>query len=1279
MPHPLKLKIGALRRRARQLLVAHGLACATAVAAAVVMLAALGDYYFRYEETGIRVASTLAVALVVGWCVWRYLIPAVRFPLDDIFLARRVEQKFPELHERLAGAVAFLKIPDDALRAGSIQLRKTVIHETTQDALPLPFGTVFRRKPIVYAVGSAVFVCIAAAALWATHPELARIASLRLLNPWGDDAWPQTNHLKVVDPVEQVAFGHRFRVDVVDEHDADVEGDVVVFFRRLNDDSSAAERVVMRPDGRGWTAERAKSTYDFAYRAVGGDDRSMSWREVRVVEAPELQQVRWKVNYPPYARWNAFDTGPKPADQVLLSAPVPAGSTLEVWARSNKPLRSAQLKIDGAEPLTAKLDDDKRGFSLTSAGGNTWQVAKSQSYRWELVGDDGFIGGDEFRREISVEPDPAPWVKLPKPIAAPEDPRGDVYVTPEAVVAVQVHAGDAFAVRPGIALREIVLRYNRSDESDEPDRTIALHAGPAKLEPAEADAPPHLREEETRTIDYSWDLKPLALKPGTVLTLFAAASDYQPQERTSDSRRLRIVGSDEFLERLNERQRALHAELNKLRTKQAAALDQVEKAAKQFRPDTPPADDKQAEERRRALIDAVGLQRDIATGLGLRRDDKGRQIDRPENALPESDAGMPPIAQPESFRREGIEGRVASMLEDLKANRIDNREVEGRLNDIAAELARVDREAKPQEITDRLSQALKTDAGNEAQRKETAEALADAGENQRKLADALDEMLRNLAQWDDYGKFHEELARMKREQEQVAAETLEHMKKQMTAAGRDDETAQQRNEADARRRDEIAAKQAAIARRMEQLQQAMRRNREAGEQVGTDALDRALQAAELANPSASMRDAGEMLRNDQLGKAPQKQQEALSKLGQVMQALSAQKLDELNRLVSKLKAAESELEKLSQEQKSLKSKFREAEKMTNEAERKRQLQRLAKQQRELQKKTAQLAEQLQRLKAQRSANRMQQGGGRMAGAGQAGEQGEAEAAGDQAEAAERDLENAQRELAEERKRAENDLANEAAVRLQDDIKALIARQRRVVDETKRYEALRQAGGLTRAAQIGVLDLADEQDALKQETTSTAERLGSSAAFKLALEGAAGDMGRTSQALRERRTDERTQRTAENAVRRFQQLLDALQPRKPKQGQAGQEGAEGGDSGGQQGGGEERPTSIAELVLIKLMQEGVNARTRELDDLRKRTRLTPEEAAEYQHLGEEQGKLADLLIDLVGEEDAADERTSSDLDLKDLDLDAKPDQKAEPPAMRPSPANIPTGATIGETE
>ncbi len=408
--------------------------------------------------------------------VWRYWLPAVRFPLSDIFLARQIERRFPELHERLAGAVAFLNEPAEAPGAGSAQLRRTVIHETTEDALrftdvrysPLPPGVARFRHGAGRRRGHGGP---------RRHPS--RDGPHRRGSPaenLGDDAWPQTNRLKFVDPARRIAYGHRFLAEVSMSRAKNLRG--------TSSCSRVGSKRIRRSSGRlcgfeggSWSAERAKVTHDFAYRAMGGDDRSMPWRELKVVEPPVVQEIQWEATYPAYVDWKPLETGPRPGDQNVLTSSFPAGTVLEARGRTNKPLKSATLQLDGDERLAATLTDDRLGFALSVESGNAWKPLRSSTYRWELVGDDGFTGGDELRRELVVEADAPPWVKLPLPQATPEDPRGDIIVTPQAVVKVQIQAGDAFTVRPGTALREVVLRFNRSDRSAEGDRSLPVYAG----------------------------------------------------------------------------------------------------------------------------------------------------------------------------------------------------------------------------------------------------------------------------------------------------------------------------------------------------------------------------------------------------------------------------------------------------------------------------------------------------------------------------------------------------------------------------------------------------------------------------------------------------------------------------------------------------------------------------------------------------------------------------------------------------------------------------------
>jgi hypothetical protein len=57
-------------------------------------------------------------------------------------------------------------------------------------------------------------------------------------------------------------------------------------------------------------------------------------------------------------------------------------------------------------------------------------------------------------------------------------------------------------------------------------------------------------------------------------------------------------------------------------------------------------------------------------------------------------------------------------------------------------------------------------------------------------------------------------------------------------------------------------------------------------------------------------------------------------------------------------------------------------------------------------------------------------------------------------------------------------------------------------------------------------------------------------------------------------------------------------------------------------------SLAELKLLKLLQEELNRRTAQLQSSVTASRPTPEQLAELQALSKEQGQLADMVLDLI---------------------------------------------------
>ena len=113
------------------------------------------------------------------------------------------------------------------------------------------------------------------------------------------------------------------------------------------------------------------------------------------------------------------------------------------------------------------------------------------------------------------------------------------------------------------------------------------------------------------------------------------------------------------------------------------------------------------------------------------------------------------------------------------------------------------------------------------------------------------------------------------------------------------------------------------------------------------------------------------------------------------------------------------------------------------------------------------------------------------------------------------------------------------------------------------------------------------------------------------------------------------------------MIEALNSPAEPPGESG-----GQDSGGGEGGGEKTQIrSAAELRLLKSIQQQINDRTQALDEVRRGiTQLTEDQQSELAELSREQGRLADLVTNMMAAEDQRPED----------DPDALPDLRELPP-------------------
>lgn len=1194
MPHPLEQRIAAVRRQVRRLILIHALSWVAGVAIAAALALGLLDYLIRFQDRGIRVILSLSVAGLIAWVAYRYLLSAILVNYRDLDLALRLEKRFPQLSDRLSSTVQFLKQSEDDQQAGSPTLRRAVISQTWADLEQLDLSQAIEPRPTMRVAALAMLVCLVAAAFAAADRHSAQIALARMINPLGSARWPQVNHLAFRDPLRRMASGDKFEATLADAHGKPLPGDVRIHFRYEGDNAGQEQTQAMQLVGDVLVASKDNVTRPFSYRAVGGDDYSMEWIPLAIVDAPAVDSLAITLHYPEY-------TGmpPAKADQRISAL---EGTRVELKGTATRQLRSVSVRHDAESVVPATVAAGGYGFSVSPQADSPFVVQKSGSYWFELVDLEGLIGGREIRYDMQAIPDAAPTVLI-------EQPAANVYVTAAALVPLKV------TVKEDLAIKDIDLRFTRTDRTDVGELLVPLYFGPERAAPPLADG----AQGDSRTLEYSWDLAQAdqpwsGLKPGVVVRFLATARDYKPQAGQSTPRQLTIITPEELEERIAERQSFILTELGRVLKLQQESRSQVQ-------------------------------------GLEIQMEQVGQLMHEDTDRLQGAQLVQQQVDRGLTSDTEGIPSHIASLVADLENNRLDTPDIRRRLQEISDEFGRLGKQQLPvirREMTSALKGAQSRPANVPAQPQPpntpTAEAdkaigrsIAETGKQQDQVIASLEGLLGDLAQWDGFRRFSRDVGQLLRDQEQLTRETAETGRETITQDFKDLAPQQQADlKKLAQRQTELARRLDDIARQMQQAQSDM----ESDEPLSAASISDALEHAQRKAVSGQMRNSGQSVERNQVGQAAVQQQQATADLQEMLDILSHRREHELNQLVKKLKEAEQELAALRKEQQGLRKRMDEAAKNPDEQQRRQELQRLAREERDLQQQAERFARRLQRLQAEQAGGQVGQAAGKMGQSGQQGEEGDAAGAADQAQQAAKDLDEAQTQLAERRRQAEMDLAREQLAQIEDSLKGLSERQQKVIDETRRLEALQKSQGrLSRGQAASLQGLSGEQDAVREQTTGLAKKIASAEVFSLALNGGAAEMLRAVTLLNQRDCGQPTQTAEQNALRRFQQLLEALKPDEQNDQQQQDQQAGGGEGGQQAGPQGDAIRMLAELKMVKLLQQELNSRTKALDEAFRRTQqLTEEEQREYVRLGEEQGKLADLALNFAqpSEPEAADD-------------------------------------------
>jgi hypothetical protein len=947
----------------------------------------------------------------------------------------------------------------------------------------------------------------------------------------------------------------------------------------------------MKRVGDAMVVRRENVSQSFAFRAKGGDDDTMPWHWVDVKALPRLDTMVITVHPPAYT---GLPTSP--AERHLN---VIAGTGIEISGTTSEPIRAARILQDRVEPIQAVIRANNAGHEGRAFHINPkqWIATQTGPYRLELVGE-GDLAGVVGQWNLRVEPDSPPSVSW-------QLPGDDLFVLRKAVVPVEI------VVKDDLAIQRVDLTYDRNDRSESEraarpkEPPISLYRGPEK--PEVQPASDGRGRGESRIIKYSWDLAPLELPVGAVLTIQAEASDYRPGiGRTVGARRFSIINPEELEARLADRQLQIARQLER----------------------------------------ALGIERktrEEVHRVEIQLHDAGKLTKRDHLALQTTEPNQKSVARMLVDPAEGVPPLVNAILNEIEINRLENSEMNETMNRLSTELKRLS--AGPLGIADRDLTSARKAVESVLPNKDTADvaaiplataqldaikkSLTSVVNSQDDVITTLERLVSELSGKTDYRRLIRQIAELR--EDQIAHEKLarseiglESLPLQVSELSR----AQRANlNKAAAGQTAIGGRFAKIEQSMDQLARQLAEDKDAMAGTLTDAVELSRQRTIGSHMQQTATDLSE----NRVGQALERERQIADDLQQLLNLLRNEGERRPQQLVDKLKQAEQKLNALRQQLAGLQKQIAQSERAPNPE----QLRKLNDQQQNLRRDIEQLARELDRLQASDASKSTQSAASDLNNRPPNQKKSEPNAgrpsSSTQVKKAEQNLDQAAQQLAQRRQQAEDDLQLEIVRRFQTQLGEMVKRQQAVLKNTTQLdEAWRPPAALSADQIKSVANLAEKERELAEEAIEHGELLFGLGAVRVSLEETEKRLATAGKLLGDRQTGSQTQHAEQLALTRLEAMLQTFaQTANEAEKKPDPNNPPPPPAANNQQQPQRRPTfELLEVKMLRMLQADLNERTAQHE---LRSAAAPDNQAakaainqESRDLAAEQGRLAELV-------------------------------------------------------
>jgi hypothetical protein len=1283
--NPLLKRLAALRFKVRLLDGWQGVCALVALLIGVTLGVGLADYVLHLP-TLFRGVLLVGLLITAATIVYRFFIRPFGKPCDDLNLALRVEETYPELNDALASTVQFLKQPKEELArlGGSAAMRDRTVADTVEKAAQCDFSRVLDLKGGLLFGAAAVGIVLLAggivgAATYHGHRNYVNIALWRFLEPFGGHTWTQVSVQRLkndksdfVDAYkpERVAIkqAYHIKVNLTGQLPANLkQARVLMDGGQIRTDSN---ETIIRDNDTAYfikkfdvSAKGQKFKFRIAYNDGAFPARHDVWHEVEVLPEPKLvdldnQHSPQITLYPP--EYTDLPKRQLPAGVRNIEAY--QGTKVVFRAKADRPLKEAWIVYQPAnQAVVPSLVFSALGQTnplQTAAGAVPWaripvhleddgSVMSASFVPW-LDGRYALYMSDEYELEgtesgeLRILRDPEPKVNLVKPGTS-------VTSEPNGKVTFKFNVTDEF-----FAVKSVYVEYRRKGPDgaplDEAPTRILLYEGkdfgklipemfaragylnlPMRTHPKFPIRAADLRLRPTKLeIESHWFLKK-QFAEGELVEIEICADDFcdiEPGRKPGRSEMisLRIVSKRDIVREAERKMQRVQYDIKRAEKLQREALETVKETGKKDKVEPKDIDKfiDNAESKQRAVKDIIG----DSAKEGLRKELNDIRQMLKDNGLEGTkayrDAGEAKGTLDNIAQQElqQIEPQIADVRNELTQKGQNSKESKAKLDQIAR---------KEKNVADALGDLIRR-AEPTAKLDEFKNQLRDKIDQQSKLADDLDQMKiekQNLdKQLPDKAKelekaFAEKINEKVREQNNLAAE-MEKLIQQMK-----DEAVQQ---------EKLGHKENA-----EKLKEAIQQ------------LERPKREPMMKEPpiAQQMKQAGKDLqdKSEAPNKVIQQQKDIAQQMENALQKMEGKNEENTKQEIQNRKMAEKKIDEHNRELQKLRDALKKADMIENMEERLKAKQELAQQLEKAMDNIEKTRRELARLQEQGAADKLNQANDQIDNARKNAEVGDNADA--QLKEAKEKLEQAKVEL----QNSEEQLVRELLIKMADELKLLKERQDSLLQRSEDFQPkVIRLKSWTDALVDTITGNLDAQKDVADETGTFKQKLKEAKVFHGLLDQAEKSMVAANDVMKKRRDelgiprryiekgdgelmdakeieDENflhgtTIKHQKQASQRLGFLLDALKEEIAKKPRPKKDPAQA-----QNDPKEEQPKGLpaqdgipapAQLKALKAAQLDLNERTKQFAErVPDPTKMTDAQRDELNGLHEEQEKLQEL--------------------------------------------------------